>query len=75
VNRALIPISPLVDEPAGFGGRSGPSADFVVHLIATREQLPQTRLRRRAEPEAATAAYAALGHWPIRLGRSLSRFL
>lgn len=32
---------------------------FVAHLIATREQLPQTRARRRAEPDEAVAAYAA----------------
>ncbi len=51
------------------------SADFVAHLIATRGQLPQTRARRRAEPEDAIAAYAALGHWPTPSGRKLSRSL
>ena len=34
-------------------------AAFITHLIATREGLPQTRARRRAEPEASAAAYAA----------------
>ena len=32
-------------------------ADFLAHLIATREGLPQTRARRRAEPAEAAAAY------------------
>jgi hypothetical protein len=51
------------------------NADFVAHLIATKGQLPQTRARRRAEPEDAIAAYAALGHWPTPSGRALSRSL
>ena len=32
-------------------------ADFLAHLIATRDDLPQTRVRRRAEPAEAIAAY------------------
>jgi hypothetical protein len=55
--------------------QSRANADFVAHLIATKGQLPQTRARRRAEPETAIAAYAALGHWPTRCGRALSRSL
>lgn len=35
------------------------SAAFLAHLIATRQQAPQTRQRRRAEPEDAAALYAA----------------
>jgi hypothetical protein len=38
-------------------------------------QAPQTRARRRAEPKAATAAYRALGQWPIAPGGALSRSL
>ncbi len=55
------------------GGR--PNADFIAHLIATRVQAPQTRVRRRAEPEEAVAAYGSVGHWPTPLGRALSRSL
>jgi hypothetical protein len=51
------------------------SAGFVAHLIATSAQLPQTRARRRAEPDVAVAAYDALGHWPTPAGRALSRSL
>ena len=32
-------------------------ADFLAHLIATRDDLPQTRLRRRADPAEAIEAY------------------
>ena len=49
------------------------SAGFVAQLIATAARLPQTRARRRAEPERAISAYRALGHWPIELGRTVSR--
>jgi hypothetical protein len=48
------------------------NADFVAHLIATSVHAPQTRARRRANPEDAIAAYDALGHWPTASGRSLS---
>ena len=51
------------------------SADFVAHLIATLAQAPQTRARRRADPDQAIAAYGALGHWPIPAGGMLSRSL
>lgn len=37
-----------------------PSAPFVAHLIATRMQAPQTRARRRAEPDEATAVYRSM---------------
>jgi hypothetical protein len=36
-----------------------PDAAFLAHLIATAQSLPQTRARRRAEPDAACAVYAA----------------
>ena len=32
-------------------------ATFLAHLIATKEQAPQTRARRRAEPTEAISAY------------------
>ena len=37
---------------------SRPAATFLAHLIATKAQMPQTRARRRAEPDAAAAIYA-----------------
>ena len=37
-----------------------PSAPFVAHLIATRMQAPQTRARRRAEPEEVISVYRSM---------------
>ena len=56
-SRALIPIEPAngVREAPTAGQR--PYAGFLAQLIATAGQLPQTRERRRAEPEDAIAAY------------------
>lgn len=34
-------------------------AAFLAHLIATKDQLPQTRERRRGDPREAIAAYRA----------------
>jgi len=58
-NRALIPLTAAAgtSERLGTGPRS--AADFLAHLIATADHLPQTRERRRAEPQDAIAAYAA----------------
>lgn len=42
-----------------------PSAPFVAHLLATRMQAPQTRERRRAEPEEAIAVYRSMTK-PVR---------
>jgi hypothetical protein len=51
--------------PARSSGRA--HAAFLVHLIATRRELPQTRARRRAEPADAARAYRA------RLARPVAR--
>jgi hypothetical protein len=37
-----------------------PSAAFLAQLIATQMQAPQTRARRRAEPEEAIAVYRSM---------------
>jgi hypothetical protein len=60
---------------ANVRATSRANADFVAHLIATSAQAPQTRARRRANPDEAIAAYDALGHWPTPAGRKLSRSL
>jgi len=52
---ALVPIAPV--GPARPAGRV--HAAFLVHLIATRRELPQTRVRRRVEPGEAAQAYRA----------------
>ena len=43
--------------PVRTSGRT--HAAFLVHLIATRRELPQTRARRRTEPGEAARAYRA----------------
>lgn len=58
--RALIAVAaPLRDEHAARLMRH-PSASFLAHLIAMRMQAPQTRERRRAEPDEAIAVYRSM---------------
>ena len=55
-SRALVPLTrPAEREPtAGFR-----QTFFLAQLIANKEQLPQTRERRRGDPGEAIAAYRA----------------
>jgi hypothetical protein len=59
---ALVPIARV--RPVRPAGRA--HAAFLVHLIATRRELPQTRVRRRAEPGEAAQAYQAGLARPLR---------
>lgn len=54
--RALVALTPTAapNQPVVYR-----NAAFLAHLIATKEQLPQARERRRAEPSDAIAAYRA----------------
>jgi hypothetical protein len=52
---------------------SRPSAVFLAQLIATAQQAPQTRRRRRAEPDEASASYAAVSAPAARMGRAICR--
>ena len=56
-SRALVALTPAAAtyKPS----ESHRQAAFLAHLIATKDQLPQTRERRRAEPAEAIAAYRA----------------
>lgn len=75
MSTALVPMAPTEQREPISGMTRPPCAPFLAHLIAMARQAPQTRLRRRAEPGEAIAAYAALGQWPIPSGRALSRSL
>ena len=56
-SRALVALAPIaVTNDLSTSYRQ---AAFLAHLIATKDQLPQTRERRRAEPTEALAAYRA----------------
>lgn len=75
VNNALVRLAPTNQETASLRCCGRPHADFIAHLIATSTQEPQTRARRRAAPEQASAAYNALRRLPAVPGRALSRSL
>ncbi len=68
MSTALVPLTPIAGPArAGYtGGR--PQAEFLTQLIATKGQAPQTRARRRAEPEEAIAAYAGTDRRPLAAG-------
>jgi hypothetical protein len=54
---ALVPLAPAVAKREPSARKA--QAAFLAHLIATNDQLPQTRERRRTEPGEAIAAYRA----------------
>ena len=57
-SRALIPLSPA-QSSARLQTLARQPANFLAHLIATEQSLPQTRERRRIEPNVGAAIYAA----------------
>ncbi|WP_321500583.1 hypothetical protein [Breoghania sp.] len=60
-NRTLVVVEkPVRGEPARYH-YYGANAAFLTHLIATDAGVPQTRMRRRAEPEPSARAYAEAG--------------
>jgi hypothetical protein len=72
--RALVPVAPMSAEsdftsPARADVR--PNAPFLTQLIATADGHPQTRARRRADPNRATTAYAAMMQPPAAAGRAV----
>jgi hypothetical protein len=73
-SRALIPLQPIArgDTPL----RTRAQAAYLAHLIATKDKVPQTRERRRAEPQEVIAVYAAAGAGPdVPAGTTLSRLI
>jgi hypothetical protein len=75
VSKALVPLATTDRQSGALFPGPRPNADFVAHLIATAVQAPQTRARRRTEPQQAIAAYRALGQWPTMPGAAVSRSL
>jgi hypothetical protein len=75
VSSALVPIA-ASNTTASFARMGcGLRADFLTQLIATVARLPQTRVRRRAEPEQAIAAYGARDRSVMQHRPTLSRSL
>ena len=56
---AMVPLAPTPPHWARKLLNPRPDPTFVAHLIATAEQLPQTRSLRRAAPADALSAYHA----------------
>jgi len=74
-NTALIPLMPPESGTPDAAPQGRPRADFLAQLIAVKVQAPQTRLRRRAEPDEAIAAYGAQNQAPASAGGALRRSL
>jgi hypothetical protein len=70
--RALVLIGSGRDAAVDSVG-SRPSAAFLAQLIATAQRAPQTRQRRRAEPDEVSTIYAAVSAPAARTGRSIYR--
>lgn len=59
-SRALVPVERISRTPPPRLHTTRPSTSFVAHLIATAEQLPQTRTLRRATSSDALTVYGRL---------------
>ena len=72
--RALVRVTPVapLSEVAVRPTEARPAAAFLAHLIATVQGAPQTRERRRADPNWATTAYAAKMLVPEVAGQAVS---
>jgi len=75
VSTALIPVAPSDFTAPASHVTGRPRADFLAQLIATLAHAPQTRVRRRAEPADAIAAYCANGRRSALASPALSRSL
>ena len=69
---ALIAVEPLRRDERPPQPTRYPSAPFVAHLLATRMQAPQTRARRRTEPNEAAAVYQSMTK-PVTARRAFGR--
>lgn len=56
--RALMVLTPAAERRPRIAVHR--ASAFVAHLIAIKDQHPQTRERRRAEPDVATRAYRSV---------------
>ena len=70
--RALVSLQPISSTGIDLAAQR-PSAAFLAQLIATAQHAPQTRQRRRAEPDEVNAVYAAVAAPAAWLGRTLYR--
>lgn len=75
----VTPVKPTTDREHDERTARQPTASavpFLAHLVAMRDQAPQTRERRRAEPAEAIQIYQAQTMTaPATPGRQMSRFV
>jgi hypothetical protein len=71
--RALIPVTAAAPAERSPTMTRHPAAPFLAHLIATQQQAPQTRARRRAAPGEAIAIYGAMTAPRANARRSLGK--
>ena len=71
-SRALITLEPLAPSERPPRLTRHPAAAFLAQLIATEMQAPQTRARRRAEPDEAIAIYRSMTK-PVAHRRAFGR--
>jgi|HubBroStandDraft_1064217.scaffolds.fasta_scaffold27815_1 hypothetical protein len=74
-SRALIPLTPAAPSETSIRSRTHADASFLAHLIATDQRLPQTRERRRAEPQDVIATYTANAQPAAPVGQRLFRVI
>ena len=79
-SRALVPVTPAAatarpepDHPRA--ARPASTAPFLAHLVAMREQAPQTRTRRCAEPAEAIRIYQMQTMTAPASGQQMSRLV
>jgi hypothetical protein len=72
-SQALVPLEAYPNASIGLASR--PSATFLAQLIASNQQAPQAREKRRAEPAEARSAYAAAAAHPPWIGGAIYRSL
>ncbi len=71
MNTAVVVIETPKPDRRGVAADYRASARFLAQLIAAALQAPQTRARRRAQPNVGAAAYVALTHAADVPGRNL----
>ena len=71
-SRALVLVGSAPGAAVAAAG-ARPSAVFLAQLIASAQRAPQTRRRRRAEPNEVSITYAAVSAPAAPMGRAMSR--
>jgi hypothetical protein len=72
---ALVSTAPASDHAPPSSRMARPDPIFVTHLIATAQQVPQTRHLRRAAPQEALSAYATQLQPAQRIGRQTRQII